>query len=104
MLIFDRALFATRMSFKPSPSKSATCSWLIWLSIGKISRPVNQIVLVAVFWADAAEARLAAAAIPPVRRSNRLIIVQKRSGKCHRARALASLNWSAYFQIGARDR
>ena len=27
--IFERALLTTMMSFKPSPSRSATCSWLI---------------------------------------------------------------------------
>src|SRR5262245_34884292 len=101
MLIFERALFATRMSFNPSPSKSATCSWLIWLSIGKISRPVNQMVLVAVFWAGAPEARLAAKAIPAVRRSSRLIIVLKLAEN-----ASARVRWRVLIgpalQIGSR--
>src|SRR5207247_167631 len=34
-------LLTTIRSCKPSPSKSATRKWPIWLSIGKISGPVN---------------------------------------------------------------
>src|SRR5664280_3195186 len=68
MLIFERALFTTRISFNPSPSKSATCNWLIWLSMGKISGPVNPKVLVLVC---ARQARHAATAIV-VAQKNRL--------------------------------
>src|ERR1700677_4106923 len=41
MSIFERSLFTTTMSVKPSPSMSAVCSRLIPLSIGKISGPLN---------------------------------------------------------------
>src|SRR5262245_2587584 len=41
MLIFERELLTTMMSFSPSPSRSATRNWLICASMGKISGPVK---------------------------------------------------------------
>jgi hypothetical protein len=72
------------MSFNPSPSKSATCNSLIWLSMGKISGPVNPKVLVLVC---ARLARHAATAIV-VAQKNRLngIIIETQ-------RKVPSLDW-----------
>src|SRR5882724_3732946 len=41
MLILERELFAITMSFKPSPSMSATCRDSTWVSRGKISGPLK---------------------------------------------------------------
>ena len=91
-LILEWELFTTMMSFNPSPSRSATCSWLIWLSMGNSSGPLKPKRLVLVFSARPVAIKLAPAAqitIQPTLCRNQ-VIVFKRRVKCQWTRPLKS--------------